>query len=87
MRNRSPLILAVFIMLVPELYVGIYLALVKPSSYAAESEFDTYYFHGYRHFGRGDWPWTTRIAPTLFWPLEQMDRNLRPGAWASDEEP
>jgi hypothetical protein len=68
-RSFAPIIAAVLLLL-PVLYMGSYLVLVKPGP----------------RFG-----WGSAIYPTyrvadgfctrLFWPLEQIDRKLRPAAW------
>ena len=71
MTKRAPLIAAILLSVLPLLYLGSYLALVKPgprfgwgsalnSNYRVADEF-------------GMW---------FFWPLEQIDRQLRPNAWS-----
>ena len=72
-QSRAPLIIAVVLLLLPVLYVGSYLALVVPS--------------GVRHLIREPLktkvttPYRIREVDSYFWPLEQIDRKLRPGAW------
>jgi hypothetical protein len=85
MPSRAPPITAIVLLLLPVLYVGSYLALVLPGppsfSFSVSmtvswdsdpiSPFDpdpTY---------RLDSDW----LPRFFWPLEQLDRRLRPQAW------
>jgi hypothetical protein len=76
-QSRTPLIVAIVLLLLPVLYVGSYLALVSPSEARADevtySNTGEHYSHGYRN--GGNWAWR------LFWPLEQIDRKVRPGAW------
>ena len=70
-----PLIIAIVLLVLPVLYVGSYLALVTPRGTFVE---DWDRFGGVRSFSYrygGD-----RTA-TIFWPLEQIDRKLRPKAW------
>ena len=86
MKKHAAPILAAILLLLPVLYVGSYLALVKPGSYWYYSPGNGVYMHGYRYFGdwsgQGDFPLAAKIAPTIFWPLEQIDRRVRPDAWA-----
>jgi len=46
------------------------------------------YVYSYRYFGNfdgiGEPPESTRIAPVIYWPLEQIDRRVRSGAWEAD---
>ncbi len=70
MANRAPLIVAIVLLLLPVLYVGSYLALVTPGP----------------RFGWGSAVYPIyRVADgfciRFFWPLEQIDRTVRPGAW------
>lgn len=63
-------------MVVPMLYVGSYLLLVWPDaerfSWAdSRSDFPTY------RYGTQTW------AGRVYWPLEQIDRKVRSGAWQS----
>jgi hypothetical protein len=75
--SRAPLIVAIVLLLLPLLYVGSYLAMVVPSGDGGIRipglAGDEYYrFGGER-------------AAWYFWPLEQIDRKVRPGAWESLE--
>ena len=70
--HRAPLIVAIALLVLPVLYVGSYLALLQeietwstPQGVMREPR--------YRVSG----PW---IAD-FFWPLEQIDRKVRLGAW------
>ena len=73
-RSTAPIIAAV-LLLVPVLYVGSYFALVVPQGiYPVGDPFaPTMYYR----FGNG-------IAQRLYWPLERIDRRLRPKAWEID---
>ncbi|WP_254514018.1 hypothetical protein [Anatilimnocola floriformis] len=74
--SRAPLIVAIVLLLLPVLYVGSYLVLVQPGEDRLERvSMDRIAFRNYRM--NGDWP------SRIFWPLEQIDRKLRPGVWAS----
>lgn len=88
--SRVPIVIAIVLLLLPMLYLGSYLALVRPSGYWFHStttgEVTQSYIHGYRYFGQcsefdSPLPWAARIAPAIFWPLEQIDRRVRPEAW------
>ena len=73
--NRAPLIAAILLLLLPVVYVGSYLVLVWPDGERfqmadSRSDFPTY------RYGTETW------AATMFWPLEQIDRTLRPRAWS-----
>jgi len=84
MTNRAPLIAAITLLLLPLLYVGSYLALVKPPNVPPVTLFrintwGTYPYplqvqtSPYRYGGRS--------AEIVFWPIEQLDRKWRPDAW------
>ncbi|QDU30819.1 hypothetical protein ETAA8_59680 [Anatilimnocola aggregata] len=74
-RTAAPILVAI-LMILQVLYVGSYLVMVDPylggRSFAVESD-------GVRcqdgYWNGGDWAWR------LFWPLEQIDRKVRPEAW------
>lgn len=79
--SRAPLIFAIALLLLPLLYVGSYFVLVLPQGKLLSTPvigtqfpvpFTTYRTH-YR--------WGHKLPTTIFWPLEQTDRNLRPRAW------
>jgi hypothetical protein len=75
LQSRAPLIIAMVLLLLPVLYVGSYLALVlpPPSISTPYNEILARRWSNYRAGGR--------FAEIVFWPLEQIDRKLRPGAW------
>lgn len=77
--SRAPLIVAIVLLLLPVLYVGSYFALVVPNpddyrwfavslGYVAEEQ-------NYRI--------ASSTLSKVFWPLEQIDRKLRPRAWGA----
>lgn len=79
--SRTPLILAIVLLLLPVLYVGSYLALVVPGGVPRQGvgvvngvvvssiSHDNHY-----RVLRDQAEW-------FFWPLEQIDRKVRPKAW------
>jgi hypothetical protein len=73
-QSRAPLIIAIVLLVLPILYVVSYLALVWPDAERllwadSRSDFPTYRYE------------TETWACYVYWPLEQLDRNVRPGAW------
>jgi hypothetical protein len=73
-KHAAPLIAAVLLLL-PVLYVASYLALVVP---AGRTVWATPGCSPYIcHYRMGE-----EIAPKIYWPLEQIDRKFRRGAWA-----
>ncbi|WP_254512281.1 hypothetical protein [Anatilimnocola floriformis] len=75
--SRAPLIVAIVLLLLPVLYVGSYLALVVPGPPIPGA------FSGIRPgtIYRGPYRYGKEWADRLFWPLEQIDRKLRPETW------
>ena len=72
--NRTPLIFGIVLLLLPVLYVGSYFAMVVPRPSIGKMV----------QLGHGPlWKYRCgdRFAVTLFWPLEQIDRRIRPDAW------
>jgi hypothetical protein len=73
-RSCAPFVVTVLLLL-PLLYVGSYFALVVPAGY----------FNGRLNISSTMRPPNYRIgaqqAAVFFWPLEQIDRRLRPEAW------
>jgi hypothetical protein len=80
--SRAPLIVAIVLLLLPALYVGSYLTLVVPKGTKATypirdpSRPEIRALHYPTHYRRGHY-----VSERLFWPLEQIDRKLRPRAW------
>jgi hypothetical protein len=87
-QSRAPVIVAIVLLLLPVLYVGSYFALVMPKGVRIFGElppiplveFGTWnavqrpsYREHYRLGGK--------VSARIFWPLEQVDRKLRPEHW------
>lgn len=77
-RNRGPLAMAIFLLLLPLLYLLGYLVLVDPikNKWAlmhAQLEGRRVRTEDYRLGGN--------VAAFCFWPLEQIDRRLFPSRW------
>lgn len=69
-----PIAIAILLLL-PTLYVGSYLLLVWPDAFRyhlLDSRFEV--FPKYR-YGTESW------AGSVYWPLEQIDRKVRPDEW------
>ena len=77
--SRAPLIVAIVLLLLPVVYVGSYLALVVPGGYmnGRLNISSTMRLPNYR--AGNQW------AKTAYWPLEEIDRKVRPRAWAPFE--
>jgi hypothetical protein len=76
-QSRAPLIIAIVLLLLPLLYVGSYFAMVVPDGiFIGTIKVDYVRQPVISHYRTGG-----DIAAAVFWPLEQIDRKLRPGAW------
>src|SRR5687767_213380 len=75
-RSFAPII-AAFLLLLPVLYVGSYLALVEPQGILGKKQPGSFSTH---HYYRID----NNLVTAIFWPLERLDRKLRPKAWEID---
>jgi hypothetical protein len=75
-RSFAPIIAAVLLLL-PVLYVGSYFAMIVPRGSWTAIISSTCPVPRYRVGG----VWLERF----FWPLEQIDRKLRPRAWEADD--
>jgi hypothetical protein len=77
MKKHAAPIIAAILLLLPLLYVGSYLALVSPQGVTTPDPSDPYNYEGWiKNYRVGN-----SLCKQLFWPLEQIDRQLRPGAW------
>jgi hypothetical protein len=79
-RSIAPAIAAALLLLLPLGYAGSYLAIIQPGweiQCCGHSSHD-YLFVGYRIGGE----WSQRF----YWPLEQLDRRLRPGVWGHEDD-
>jgi hypothetical protein len=77
-RNAAPIIAAVLLLL-PLLYVGSYLALVVPIGLFVDYSNDPFAFEPELSYDRYRYG-AARVA-IVFWPLEQIDRRIRPEQW------
>lgn len=83
MKKHAAPIIAALLLFLPVLYMGSYLALVLPGGRSVIVDRGpgrgamTYLSH-YRGWDNPDYPLALR---RVFWPLEQIDRQVRPGAW------
>ena len=78
MTNRAPLITAIVLLLLPVLYVGSYVVLVEPPSPAFRNRPVMLYPYPDEplHYRLGG-----EMAAAFYWPLNQIDRMVRPGVW------
>ena len=83
MTTRPAPIIAVVLLLLPVLYVGSYLALVVPGESRSVIERFDGGIRGYQCSYRLN---SRLFLPKVFYPLEQIDRRLRPGTWNRPEE-
>lgn len=68
--------MAVIVLLIlPVAYVGSYFAIVVPGALIAQPTRYTPYVHPTNYRVGDEW------SRAIFWPLEQLDRKLRPQAW------
>lgn len=72
--THAPLIVAVLLLLA-SLYVGSYLASLKPPPTTFNEILDR---RDSNYRWQGVWPFV------VFWPLEQIDRKIRPGLWGEE---
>jgi hypothetical protein len=74
-QSRAPLIVAIVLLLLLP-YVASYLAMVVPGGIMGRDVDGTEFVYTNRHY------WVPgsyeQAAATLFWPLEQIDRRVRP---------
>jgi hypothetical protein len=84
-KHAAPLIVAIVLLLLPVLYVGSYLALVVPRARLSgrlnisSANLTADPWEHYRLPGR--------VCGCIFWPLEQIDRKVRPKAWEAYPTP
>ncbi|QDU31910.1 hypothetical protein ETAA8_70720 [Anatilimnocola aggregata] len=80
-RSTAAPIFAAILLLLPVLYVGSYLALVVPDGRLTMPAPGSGLM-GFRCHYRLD---SDIVLPTLFWPIEQIDRKVRPAAWPQED--
>jgi hypothetical protein len=78
MKRHAAPILAVVLLLLPVLYVGSYLALVVPGPRFIYSSVPSGYMPVET---RDNYRFAHTATGLFFWPLEQIDRKVRQGAW------
>jgi hypothetical protein len=79
MKSHAAPLLVITLLILPLLYGGSYLALVVPGGRIVWAKPNTQFWMGepfLSHYRAG-----RDFAPRFFWPLEQIDRMVRPGAW------
>lgn len=81
MKRHAAPVLAAILLLLPLLYVVSYLALVQPPTAVTVTGGGNIAIHVVADYRFGVEP-----ARGLFWPLEQIDRTVRPGAWITELE-
>ena len=75
-RHAAP-IFAAILLLLPVLYLGSYFVVVDPAGNhfcGSFTDFSVKKYLGHYRYG-GSW------SERLYWPLEQVDRRVRPHAW------
>jgi hypothetical protein len=80
-QSRAPLIIAIVLLLLPVLYVGSYFAMVVPGGRYVLREPDKNEFVFGHLQQKVHYRVAHEVAARIFWPLEQIDRKVRPGAW------
>lgn len=69
MNHRAPLVVAICMLLLPVIYVGSYFALVLPEGTNTWRSTPIHY------------RWGERKLEPVYYPIEQLDRRMRPLAW------
>lgn len=83
--SRAPLIIALSLLILPALYVASYFALVQPQ-YAVPARVITVLQDWRPAIEEDHYRYGGKFAARFYWPLEQIDRKLRPGVWADNYE-
>ena len=78
-RSFAPLLVSLLLLLVPVAYVASYAGLVRPGRV----------FYTCSHLGNGEilvepYAFGDEWSERIFWPLEQLDRRLRPDVWPGE---
>ena len=83
-----PLVAAILLLGAPLLYCGAYLALVTPAGrFVTDPAGDKIISTSrngvqYTFLGRAEYyPFAASTFQRVFWPLEQLDRRIRPQSW------
>jgi hypothetical protein len=81
MKKHAAPIIATILLLLPVLYVGSYFALMWRSRWSTPG------LDGWRETSvTAEYRFGGNRAKQLFWPLEQIDRQVRPSEWAPRPE-
>src|SRR5689334_22321575 len=82
--SAAPVIAAILLLL-PILYVVSYLVLVVPAGTSQSRGVAVLNGQILQQFANSEhYRWQAEKAAVLYWPLEQMDRKLRPSAWIDE---
>ena len=73
--SRAPLIFTIMLLFLPVLYVGSYLLLVLPQGRMVMETKPNIHFKIYQYRLGGELP------HHFYWPLQQIDRMVRPEMW------
>lgn len=76
MKKHAVPIIAAILLLLPLLYVGSYFALLRPPQILLVPAHPETQIHHYAQYRLGG-----KVAEQFFWPLEQIDRKVRPESW------
>ncbi|WP_425615806.1 hypothetical protein NA78x_005737 [Anatilimnocola sp. NA78] len=79
MKKHTAPTLAAILLLLPVLYVGSYLVLVDPKPDMPDSPLSAVPTPNPKSMPLTNYRWGR--AAIFFWPLEQLDRKLRPEVW------
>ncbi|WP_254513555.1 hypothetical protein [Anatilimnocola floriformis] len=82
--SRSPLFIVITLLLLPVIYIGSYLALVVPAGRTRPVQFreaDGELRTALSHFPDEHYRLSEHPCHEIFWPLEQIDQQIRPEAW------
>ena len=82
---NGQLLLAIVLLLLPILYIGSYLAFVVPSGVPQGEYYCRFEKHDKTIYASYRINTNTEFAEWFFWPLERLDRKLRPGSWHDQE--
>ena len=74
-QSRVPLVVAILLLFLPTLYLASYFSLVVPDGNVRPVPGMP------GNYSVEDYRWGSETAHKVFWPLEQIDRQLRPAAW------
>jgi hypothetical protein len=85
MKRHAAPIIATILLLLPLLYVGSYLPLVSPAGQLSAGSLRARVFSLPRGILVSNYRAFPIVAPRFFWPLEWVDRKVRPGFWSASK--